>query len=157
MTEVAEQAEKPKTSVIEVATVMALIAIITIGAIVFMGISSRASHLSHRRESIEATASVSAQNKAVTDGYLKCWGDTSLSASPRCALEAAALGGSQGRTVEGVSELMGSMGIFENGCVDPDNSNVLAVQQNAELANLMATWCLTHTPETKTEAEAPVH
>lgn len=66
----------------------------------------------------------------MTDAYIACWKDESRSTSPDCALESVAIARSQGRTEDVVSELLGSMGIFEKGCAESDNDNVKAYPPN---------------------------
>ena len=134
-------------TLIEVMMVAALLAVITIGALEFDSLDRRGPVLQSRAEHLVATSAVSPENKTVVDAYVACWNDRSISPSPKCALDAVALGRSQGRTEDGVSELIGSMGIFENGCEDSPPRNLISISKNEELLTLMATWCTNHGPK----------
>jgi hypothetical protein len=139
--------EKKKITGIELMMVIALIAVITTIAFQFDSLDRRGPVLRSRAEHLAATSAVLPDNKTVVDAYVACWNDRSISPSPKCALDAVALGRSQGRTEEGVSEMIGSMGIFENGCEDSDPRNLISVMKNEELLTLMGTWCFNHSPK----------
>lgn len=144
MTEICDKPEERRVTWIEVMMVVALLTLITISALRFDSDPWRSALLRYRSDSLEATAAFSLQNKAVVEGYTKCWMDKSISPAPKCALDAVALGRSQGRTEAEVSKLIGSMGIFEEGCSRTDSPNLISVMKNDDLKALMATWCQAH-------------
>jgi hypothetical protein len=142
MTSTDDAPEKKKICLIELVMVIALISVITVGALEFDSLDGRSKLFRTRTDHWVAASAVSPENKAVVDAYVACWKDDSRKHSPDCALDAVALGRSQGRTEEGVSELIASMGIFENGCGDSNPPrNLMAVMKNEELLTLMGTWC----------------
>lgn len=147
MTETTEHPEKRKPTLIEIVMVGAVCAVVTIGTLKISSDPWSRALLRYRSDNLEATAALSVENKAVVDAYSKCWMDESQSPSPRCALDAIATARSQGRSEVDVSELIGGMGIFEEGCLRTDHPNLKAVMNNDDLKALMATWCLTHTPK----------
>lgn len=144
MPETNAQPKERKATLIEIIMVISLMAIITIGAIQFFDPDVvRGALLRSRSDSLEATANVSLLNKAVVEGYTKCWQDRSVDPTPKCALDAVALGRSQGRTEAEISQLLGSMGVFEHGC-QPDGLLPHSVLlKNQELNTLLSTWCQT--------------
>lgn len=147
MTSTDDTPEKKKITWIELMMFIALLAIITIGTLEFDSLDGRGPLLRSRADNLVATSALSPENKAVVDAYVACWNDRSISLpSPKCALDAVALGRSQGRTEEGVSELIGSMGVFENGCEDSYPRKLISVMKNDELLTLMGTWCSSHRP-----------
>lgn len=103
--------------------------------------SMEGSHLRYRDASLKKTAAMSVENKLVVDEYIRCWQDLRHNPSPKCALESAAMGRSQGRTEAQVSVLLGNMGIFEQGCIRTDTMDLIAVLANDELKGLMGKWC----------------
>ncbi|WP_338923877.1 hypothetical protein V0M98_37335 (plasmid) [Pseudomonas silesiensis] len=142
---------------LEFILIVVLIGLMVIGALTYMQAQSRGSHIAYRGDELKATAALYVENKVVTDAYIACWKDESRSTSPDCALESVAIARSQGRTEDTVAELLGSMGIFEKGCVESDNNNVKAIHQTPELSKLMTVWCAAHAPKIETTADAAVH
>lgn len=122
--------------------VIALLTIITLGAINYFdpGVI-RSALLRSRSDSLEATANASLPNKAVVEGYTKCWKDLSVEPAPKCALDAVALGRSQGRTEAEISQLLGGMGVFEHGCDTDGVLPISVLRTNEELKSLLSTWC----------------
>lgn len=111
-------------------------------------------HLERRAAGIEMLAKRSANDRLVADGYETCW-KNSRGKHRECALQAVDLARTQERSEGDIVEAMGVLGIFEDGCSNPDSSHTIAIRNSPELQTLMNAWCAKH-PETKTEAAAPV-
>lgn len=134
-----------RQKLIEAFMVILLIIIISAGAIVGM-YSQRASiHLHKREEGIKEVSSLSAEHEVLMRTYMSCWSDVRFSVHQPCALDVVDLARTQGRLDAEIADILGVLGIFENGCVEPYAQNVRTVDQTPELKKLMGLWCSSRT------------
>lgn len=138
----AEAKKSTRLTVREIVCVIPLMAVIICGAVTAMQAEHEWSFFKRRGNAVEAMVKNAPENKLAAEAYASCLKPKKYDEiGSTCALEAASVVRSEGRSEAEVADVLAQIGIFERGC-DADvmrSPDVVGITE--ELSTLRADWC----------------